>query len=232
MRGPAGGPSRVRYVAPGDEHAWEQAWAEKPRMVWLETPSNPLLRVVDIERLSTRARREGALTVVDNTFLSPVWQQPISLGADVVVHSTTKYLNGHSDVVGGAVISASDTLHQDVAWWANALGVTGSPFDSYQTLRGLRTLHARMPLHEQNAMALLEELTAHPAVSRVPSPESAYAPGSRDCTATAIRIRSHHQLRAEGQGGGPYGPSWKGVAASRWPSPSGGSRASWPTPAR
>jgi cystathionine beta-lyase/cystathionine gamma-synthase len=108
------------------------------RLVWIETPSNPLLRIVDIRADRDAAHAAGALVVVDNTFLSPIWQQPLALGADLVMHSTTKYLNGHSDVVGGAVIAADEEL-QGFGWWANAIGVTGAPFDSFMTLRGVRS---------------------------------------------------------------------------------------------
>ncbi len=121
--------------------------------------------------------RVGALAVVDNTFLSPVWQQPLSLGADLVLHSTTKYLNGHSDVVGGAVIAATAELLQSLAWWANALGVTGAPFDSFLTLRGVRTLHARMRVHAENTAAIVDFLTRHPAVQRVYYPGLSGNPG-------------------------------------------------------
>ena len=106
------------------------------------------------------AKAAGALVVADNTFLSPVWQQPLALGADLVIHSTTKYLNGHSDVVGGAVIAATAELHEQVKWWGNCIGVTGAPFDSFLTLRGLRTLHARMRAHGENAQRIAELLDA------------------------------------------------------------------------
>jgi cystathionine gamma-synthase len=149
----------------------------KPALVWIETPSNPLLRVVDIRAIADAARAAGALTVVDNTFLSPVWQQPLSLGADLVLHSTTKYLNGHSDVVGGAVIAASEELHQQLLWWANAIGVTGAPFDSFLTLRGVRSLHARMRVHAENAARVVEFLVQHPQVQRVYYPGIAGSPG-------------------------------------------------------
>ena len=119
----------------------------------------------------------GALVVADNTFLSPVWQRPLALGADVVIHSTTKYLNGHSDVVGGAVIAADRQLHERLAWWANCIGVTGAPFDSYLTLRGLRTLHARMRAHGENAAEVVRLLDGHPAVASVYYPGLASHPG-------------------------------------------------------
>jgi cystathionine gamma-synthase len=147
------------------------------KLVWIETPSNPLLRVVDIRAISDAAHAAGALVVVDNTFLSPVWQQPLSLGADVVMHSTTKYLNGHSDVVGGALISGNADLHQSLCWWANAIGVAGAPFDSFLTLRGLRSLHARMRVHAENAAAVVQFLMQHPQVKRVYYPGVADNPG-------------------------------------------------------
>jgi cystathionine gamma-synthase len=127
--------------------------------------------------VASAAHAAGALVVADNTFLSPVWQRPLALGADAVVHSTTKYLNGHSDVVGGAVIAADKDLHERLAWWANCIGVTGAPFDSYLTLRGLRTLHARMRAHGENAAAVARLLADHPAVARVYYPGLASHPG-------------------------------------------------------
>lgn len=173
----AKGQFELTVVDQTDEQALAAALEEKPKLVWIETPSNPLLRVVDIARLAAASHEVGALVAVDNTFLSPVLQQPLALGADIVVHSTTKYLNGHSDVVGGAVISAQPALHEQISWWANCLGVTGAPFDSYLTLRGLRTLSARMRVHEDNAHALLEVLCAHPAVARVYYPGLPEHPG-------------------------------------------------------
>jgi cystathionine gamma-synthase len=148
-----------------------------PRLVWIETPSNPLLRVVDIRAVCDAAHAVGALAAVDNTFLSPLWQQPLALGADFVIHSTTKYLNGHSDVVGGALSTASAELHQDLAWWANAIGVTGAPFDSFLTLRGVRSLHARMRVHGENTAHIVEFLTRHPEVQRVYYPGLKSNPG-------------------------------------------------------
>jgi cystathionine gamma-synthase len=160
----------VEFIDQGDPAAWTQGLARKPKMIWLETPSNPLLRITDIRAASQAAKEVGALLAVDNTFLSPIWQQPIALGADIVVHSTTKYINGHSDVVGGAVIAATQELHAQLAWWANCIGVTGAPFDSYLTLRGLRTLSARMPIHGANALAIATRLAQHQAVARVHYP--------------------------------------------------------------
>ena len=147
------------------------------RLVWIETPSNPLLRISDIRRLAAVAHQVGALVVVDNTFLSPALQRPIALGADIVVHSTTKYLNGHSDVVGGAVVAADLAVQEELAWWANCLGITGAPFDSYLTLRGLRTLAVRMRAHLENAERLANLLDSHSAVSRVYYPGLEAHPG-------------------------------------------------------
>jgi cystathionine gamma-synthase len=167
----------VRFVDFQDSAALAAALAGKPALVWIETPSNPLLRIVDVAAVAKAAHVVGALVVADNTFLSPVWQQPLALGADVVLHSTTKYINGHSDVVGGAVIAASKELHERIAWWANCIGVTGAPFDSYLTLRGLRTLHARMRAHGENAAEVARLLAANPAVAKVHYPGLESHPG-------------------------------------------------------
>ena len=167
----------VDFVDFGDQAALQRALEQPTALLWIETPSNPLLRVTDIEPLARRAHELGALVAVDNTFLSPGWQRPILLGADIVVHSTTKYLNGHSDVVGGAVIAAKREVHEQLAWWANCLGLTGSPFDSFLTLRGLRTLEARLAVHGRNANALAGWLNDQPAISRVYYPGLPSHPG-------------------------------------------------------
>ncbi len=168
---------QVQFVDFGDLAAVEAALADAAALLWIETPSNPLLRITDIERFAALGHAAGAKVAVDNTFLSPAWQQPLALGADLVVHSTTKYLNGHSDVVGGAVIAREQALHQELAWWANCLGLTGSPFDSFLTLRGLRTLHARLDHHGRNAQALAEWLSTEQAVARVYYPGLPAHPG-------------------------------------------------------
>jgi cystathionine gamma-synthase len=151
--------------------------ALRPRMVWIETPSNPLLRITDIEAIAAAAHEAGALVVADNTFLSPAGQSPLALGADIVLHSTTKYINGHSDVVGGAVVAKDPARVEELAWWANCLGLTGSPFDSFQTLRGLRTLKVRYRKHEENAAAVVAFLDGHPLVEKVYYPGLAGHPG-------------------------------------------------------
>lgn len=157
-------------VDQGDPVALEEALALKPKLVLVETPSNPLLRLVDVADICTRAHAAGAKVVGDNTFLSPALQNPIKLGADFVVHSTTKFINGHSDVVGGAVVSADAADHEQLAWWANCTGVTGSPFDAYLTLRGVRTLFARIERQQATAGRVAERLDAHPAVKAVHYP--------------------------------------------------------------
>ena len=170
----------VDFVDQNDAAALSAALALEPDLVWIETPSNPLLRIVDIRALSQAAHAVGAMVVADNTFLSPVWQQPLALGADLVMHSTTKYLNGHSDVVGGALVCRDAEQLKSYSWWANALGVTGSPFDSFLTLRGVRSLHARMRVHGENAAAVVQTLSAHRGVRRV------YWPGLPDHPGHAI----------------------------------------------
>jgi cystathionine gamma-synthase len=157
----------VRFVDFTDPTALAEGLAAKPALVWIETPSNPLLRITDVRHVSQAAHAVGALVVVDNTFLSPALQQPLKLGADIVVHSTTKYINGHSDVVGGAVIAADQAVAEQLKWWGNCNGLTGSPFDSFLTLRGVRTLAVRLRAHEENAHRIAERLDNHDAVSRV-----------------------------------------------------------------
>jgi len=169
----------------------EGAHAAAPAVVWIETPSNPLLRITDLRFVIDAAHKAGALTVADNTFLSPALQTPIiDFGADVVVHSTTKYINGHSDVVGGAVVAASAELHERFSWWANCLGLTASPFDSYLTLRGLRTLDARLRVHQENAEAIAQVLDAHSAVAQV------YFPGLESHPQHALATRQQRGFGA------------------------------------
>ncbi|HUI60607.1 MAG TPA: cystathionine gamma-synthase [Steroidobacteraceae bacterium] len=171
------GERHVEFINFADEAAVQAALSRPAALLWIETPSNPLLRITDIEKFAALGRAAGALVVVDNTFLSPAWQQPLTLGADLVLHSTTKYLNGHSDVVGGAVIARDKALVEQLVWWANCLGVTGAPFDSFMTLRGLRTLHARLDHHGRNAQALAEWLQHQPNVKKVYYPGLASHPG-------------------------------------------------------
>lgn len=167
----------VDFVDVLDEAELAEGLARTPEVVWLETPSNPLLRITDIATVVQMAAPGGALVVVDNTFCSPLLQQPIGLGADLVLHSTTKFINGHSDVVGGAVVAATTELHEKLNHWANVLGLTSSPFDAYLALRGLRTLDARLRVHEENTARLLEAIDGHRALAAVHHPALPDHPG-------------------------------------------------------
>ena len=167
-----------RPVPITDIAAVADALAERPaRVLWAETPTNPLLSIADISALADVAHLAGALLVVDNTFASPRLQRPLALGADVVVHSTTKYLGGHSDVVGGALVTSDEQIAEDVAYLRNATGGVPGPFDSWLTLRGIRTLAVRMDRHGENAMRVAEMLAGHPAVSEVFYPGLPSHPG-------------------------------------------------------
>jgi len=183
----ARGHFEILFVDLTDALAVREACSRQPRLILVETPSNPLLRIVDIADMAIAAKACGALLAVDNTFLSPALQRPLALGADIVVHSTTKYLNGHSDVVGGALVAATPELAGELRWWANCLGITGAPFDAYLTLRGVRTLHARMQQHEKNAAILATLLEQHDAVEHV------YYPG--------LRGHRGHEIAAQQQQG-------------------------------
>jgi len=164
------GAYRVKFVDQNDAAALAAALAEKPKLVLIESPSNPLLRVVDIAAICKAAREAGAVSVVDNTFLSPALQNPLALGADLVIHSCTKYLNGHSDVVAGAVIAKEADTATELAWWANNIGVTGAAFDSYLLLRGLRTLAPRMAAAQRNALAIVDYLKQQSLVKKLYHP--------------------------------------------------------------
>jgi cystathionine gamma-synthase len=167
----------VAFVNQGDEAALARALHRQPKLVLVETPSNPLLRVVDIRKIAKRAKAIGAKVAVDNTFLSPALQQPITLGADLVIRSTTKYLNGHSDVVGGAVVAADRADAEALSSWANIVGITGAPFDAHLTLRGIRTLYPRIECQQSNAMAIAQFLVSHPLVIAVHYPGLVSDPG-------------------------------------------------------
>ena len=175
------------YVDQRDDEAFAAAMARRPFLVWLETPSNPLLRIVDIARRAGEAKAAGALVAVDNTLPTPCRQRPLALGCDIVVHSTTKALNGHSDLIGGALLAATPELVEQAAWWANAAGLTGPAFDAWQTLRGLRTLPLRIDRQEATAIAVADWLASHPKVEEVIFPGLASHPD--------------HALAARQQGG-------------------------------
>lgn len=161
----------ITYVPARETKAYGKAITDKTKYVWAETPTNPLLTLVDIAAVSDLAHRQGAKVVVDNTFASPYLQQPLALGADVVVHSTTKYLNGHSDVVGGALMTSDEELYQSYKFYQNAAGGVPSAFDAWLVMRGVKTLAVRMRQHQENAMAIAEFLHEHPKV------RSVYYPG-------------------------------------------------------
>ena len=171
------GDFKVQFVDQSDQQALDAAIAKKPKLILLETPSNPLVRVVDIADVCEKAKQVGALVAVDNTFLTPVYQKPLELGADFVIHSTTKYINGHSDVIGGVVITKAEEHAEELAWWGNCIGATGTPFDSYMTLRGIRTLGARMRVHEESSQQVLAYLQTQSLVAKIYHPSLPEHPG-------------------------------------------------------
>lgn len=171
------GDFKVLFVDQSNQQALEEALAQKPKLILLETPSNPLVRVVDIASVCQKAKKVGALVAVDNTFLTPVFQKPLELGADFVIHSTTKYINGHSDVIGGVVITKNEQHAEELAWWGNCIGATGTPFDSYMTLRGIRTLGARMKVHEESSSKILSYLQTQQLVGKIYHPSLPDHPG-------------------------------------------------------
>ncbi len=183
------GQLRVSFIDQSDHQQIRQACTEHVDLLWIETPSNPLLRVVDVRVLCELAGA-AVLKVVDNTFLSPALQQPLTLGADLVVHSTTKYINGHSDVVGGAVLAKTTQLAEKLTWWANCIGITAAPFDCLLTLRGLRTLHVRMQQHVANTGRILTFLQQHPAIEKI------YYPGLPDHPGHAIAKQQQQHFGA------------------------------------
>ena len=155
------------YVTASNLAEYEQAIRPNTKLIWLETPTNPLLRLIDIQAVADIAHRHNLLVVVDNTFASPYFQQPLKLGADIVVHSTTKYINGHSDVIGGALVLNDEEVYQSIKFYENAAGGVPSPFDSWLTLRGIKTLVVRMRQHEDNAKAVAKYLVEHPRIEKV-----------------------------------------------------------------
>lgn len=159
------------YVQVGDTAGYEKAIRPNTKLIWLETPTNPLLRLADIRAVAQIARQHNILLVVDNTFATPYFQQPLELGADIVVHSTTKYINGHSDIIGGAVVLNDEQVYEQLKFQQNAAGAVPGPFDAWLTLRGIKTLAIRMRQHQQNALAIAHFLSEHPRV------ESIYYPG-------------------------------------------------------
>lgn len=168
---------RARFVDQGDDRAYEQALEDSPALVWIETPSNPLLRIVDVARLAGRAKAAGAIVVADNTLLTPCRQRPLTLGCDLVMHSTTKALNGHADLFGGALLAADPELLEKALWWSNSAGLNGSAHDSWQILRGLRTLPLRVDRQEATAGQLARWLIGRAEVAAVHYPGLESDPG-------------------------------------------------------
>ena len=171
------------YADIDDIGSFEEAITSQTRLVWVESPTNPLLKVVDIKQLAEITRRKNVLLAVDNTFASPYFQNPLSLGADIVVHSTTKYINGHSDIVGGAVIVNDEDLYRQIMFYQNAAGAIPGPFDCWLTLRGIRTMAVRMKAHQENALYIAEFLASHKKVAKV------YYPGLKGTKDYDIAIK-------------------------------------------
>ena len=163
----AKGQFKLKFIDQSDPLALVEIFAKKPKLLLIETPSNPLLRITDIGQCVGLAKAAGTITVADNTFLSPALQNPLALGCDIVLHSTTKFINGHSDIVGGAVMTNDSALGEALAWWANCTGITGAAFDSYQTLRGLRTLYPRIKYQQETTAELVEALQACKNVEKI-----------------------------------------------------------------
>lgn len=167
---------QTSYVTANDSEAYEKAIRPNTKMIWLETPTNPLLSLVDIRAVAEVAHRHHLLLIVDNTFSSPYFQRPLDLGADIVVHSITKYINGHSDVIGGAIVTSNEEIYNALKFHQNAAGAVPGPFDVWLTLRGIKTLAVRMRQHEENARAVAQFLTEHPRVQKVYYPGLASHP--------------------------------------------------------
>jgi len=161
---------KFTYVNGTNTKSFESAITPKTKLIWLETPTNPLLRLTDIKEVSKIAKSKNIILAVDNTFASPYFQKPLDLGADIVVHSTTKYLGGHSDVVGGAIISNDDQIHKKLKFYQKSVGAVPGPFDSWLVLRGIKTLAVRMKKHEENAQKIAEFLSTHPKIKKVNYP--------------------------------------------------------------
>jgi len=167
------------FVDMTDEQAFAAAFRPNTKMVWIETPTNPMLKIIDIEKVASFGKSKGAMVVVDNTFMSPYFQKPFLFGADIILHSATKYLNGHSDIVGGVTVAKDKTLADRIYFLQNSIGAVAGPMDSWLAMRGLKTLHVRMDRHEENAQSIVEMLTKHPQVEKVIYPGLENHPGHK-----------------------------------------------------
>lgn len=161
---------KAKFINQADDEAVKQALALQPKLILIETPNNPLLRVVDIKKIADLAHQTGALVLVDNTFMTPILQQPFTLGADIIIHSCTKFLNGHSDLLAGVLVFKDQQLADDVLWWSNNIGTANSSFDTYLLQRGLRTLAVRVLAQQESAMKIVDFLSQHPKIATVHHP--------------------------------------------------------------
>lgn len=161
---------KAKFINQADDQAVKQALALQPKLILIETPNNPLLRVVDIKKIADLAHQAGALVLVDNTFMTPILQQPFTLGADIIIHSCTKFLNGHSDLLAGVLVFKDQQLADDVLWWSNNIGTANSSFDTYLLQRGLRTLAVRVLAQQESAMKIVDFLSRHPKIAAVHHP--------------------------------------------------------------
>ncbi len=161
---------KAKFINQADDEAVKQALALQPKLILIETPNNPLLRVVDIKKIADLAHQAGALVLVDNTFMTPILQQPFTLGADIIIHSCTKFLNGHSDLLAGILVFKDQQLADDVLWWSNNIGTANSSFDTYLLQRGLRTLAVRVLAQQESAMKIVDFLSQHPKIAAVHHP--------------------------------------------------------------
>lgn len=161
---------KAKFINQADDEAVKQALALQPKLILIETPNNPLLRVVDIKKIADLAHQAGALVLVDNTFMTPILQQPFTLGADIIIHSCTKFLNGHSDLLAGVLVFKDQQLADDVLWWSNNIGTANSSFDTYLLQRGLRTLAVRVLAQQESAMKIVDFLSRHPKIAAVHHP--------------------------------------------------------------
>ena len=166
----------ITYADVDDTDSFEKSIGKETKLIWIETPTNPLLKIIDIKKLSAIAKRKNIILAVDNTFASPYFQKPLTIGADIVVHSTTKYLSGHSDIIGGAVITSNEKIYDDLKFYQNAAGAVPGPWDCWLVIRGIKTLAVRMIEHEKNALYLAKYLENHPKVKKVYYPG---LPGSK-----------------------------------------------------
>ncbi len=205
------------FIDLNDMQALKAALKPNTRMIWAETPTNPMLKLVDLGKIAAFAKKHGLILVVDNTFCSPMLQRPLEHGADLVLHSATKYLNGHSDMVGGIVVAGNDELAEQMGFLQNSVGAVSGPFDAFLAMRGLKTLHLRMHAHCESALELARWLEKHPAIERVIYPGLKSHPQHALGPASDGWLRRHHQCRGQGwaEEGAPHAGALRLVRACR-----------------